>query len=352
MAATAGYPEYVMTLIPGRMPLLTPCVYPEFRDRTHRNLTNINRLFERARADLSRGIRRSSAAGDHFTPPPATLLSLAARVEPTAAWVAYSGNDPKANTAKPMQIALNSVSKTFDGKLALAPTTVEVAPRQTLVLIGPSGCGKSTLLRVVLGLIEPDAGTILFDGIALTEKTRLELRRRIGYVIQDGGLFPHLTAARNIAIVARHLGWDNQRIATRLSELCDLARIEPDLLDRYPAQLSGGQRQRVGLMRALMLDPKALLMDEPFGALDPIVRSALQEDMKAIFQRLHKTVLFVTHDMGEAGYLGDEIVLMRDGHVVQSGAARDLLERPAEPFVTEFIRAQRPLWTESQEVAR
>lgn len=250
-----------------------------------------------------------------------------------------------------MQISINKASKSFEGKQALAPTTLEVLPRQTLVLIGPSGCGKSTLLRVVLGLITPDSGIISFDGVPMTDKTRLELRRRIGYVIQDGGLFPHLTAARNITLVARHLGWDDQRIAVRLSELCDLARIEPDLLDRYPAQLSGGQRQRVGLMRALMLDPKALLMDEPLGALDPIIRAGLQEDLKAIFARLQKTVLFVTHDMGEAGYLGDEIVLMRDGRTVQRGHARELLERPAEPFVTEFIRAQRPLWTEQQEVA-
>ncbi|HEY3412738.1 MAG TPA: ATP-binding cassette domain-containing protein [Armatimonadota bacterium] len=250
-----------------------------------------------------------------------------------------------------MQISLNNVSKSFDGKVALANTTLEVPPQRTLVLIGPSGCGKSTLLRLVVGLLTPDSGAVAVDGAAMTEKTRMALRRRIGYVIQDGGLFPHLTAAGNIALVARHLGWDEQRIGQRLSELCDLARIEPYLLDRYPVQLSGGQRQRVGLMRALMLDPKALLMDEPLGALDPIVRSGLQEDLKAIFQRLNKTVLFVTHDMGEAGYLGDEIAMMRDGRIVQRGAVRDLLEQPADPFVTEFIRAQRPLWSDTAEAA-
>ncbi len=250
-----------------------------------------------------------------------------------------------------MRIALDNVSKSFHGKTAVAPTTLEVPPNRTLVFIGPSGCGKSTLLRLVVGLLAPDTGEVTFDGVPMTDKTRLGLRRRIGYVIQDGGLFPHLTAAGNISLVARHLAWDDGRIAARLSELCDLARMEEELLDRYPAQLSGGQRQRVGLMRALMLDPEALLMDEPLGALDPIIRAGLQEDLKAIFQRLQKTVLFVTHDMGEAGYLGDEIVLMRDGRIVQRGVARDLMERPAEPFVTEFIRAQRPLWSDMQEVA-
>ena len=134
-----------------------------------------------------------------------------------------------------MRITLNNVSKSFNGKPALAETTLEVPPNRTLVLIGPSGCGKSTLLRLVVGLLAPDTGTVTFDGVPMTEKTRMAMRRRIGYVIQDGGLFPHLTAAGNIAIVARHLGWDDHRIAGRLSELCDLARLEPDLLDRYPA---------------------------------------------------------------------------------------------------------------------
>ncbi|HEY3268477.1 MAG TPA: ATP-binding cassette domain-containing protein [Armatimonadota bacterium] len=250
-----------------------------------------------------------------------------------------------------MRIALNNVSKTFDGKTALAPTSLEVPPNRTLVLIGPSGCGKSTLLRLVMGLIGPDAGAVTFDGVPMTPKTSMELRRRLGYVIQDGGLFPHLTAEGNVTLVARLLRWDDLRIRARLSELCALTRLDPQLLDRYPIQLSGGQRQRVGLMRALMLDPEALLMDEPLGALDPVIRSGLQEDLKAIFQRLRKTVVFVTHDMGEAGYLGDEIVLMREGHIIQRGAAQNLLESPAEPFVTEFIRAQRPLWTGEREAA-
>jgi osmoprotectant transport system ATP-binding protein len=251
-----------------------------------------------------------------------------------------------------MRITLDNVSKSFDGKTAVAPVTLAVPPDRTLVLIGPSGCGKSTLLRLVVGILTPDTGAVTFDDVPMTARTCLELRRRMGYVIQDGGLFPHLTAAENVSLVARHLGWDARRIADRLSDLCELARLEPDLLTRYPLQLSGGQRQRVGLMRALMLDPEALLMDEPLGALDPIIRSGLQEDLKDIFSRLRKTVVFVTHDMGEAGYLGDEIALMRDGRIVQRGTANDLLDQPAEEFVTTFIRAQRPLWSAQREEAQ
>jgi osmoprotectant transport system ATP-binding protein len=247
-------------------------------------------------------------------------------------------------------ITLDDVSKSYDGKTALARTTLEVPPERCLALIGPSGCGKSTLLRLVVGLIPPDTGQITVAGTPLTKASCRALRLRMGYVIQDGGLFPHLTAAQNITLMARQLGWEPARVRKRLAELAELARLPLDLLDRYPAQLSGGQRQRVGLMRALMLDPEVLLMDEPLGALDPIIRSQLQADLKQIFQRLKKTVLLVTHDMSEAAYLGDEIALMRGGSIVQRGFVRELLERPVDPFVTEFIRAQRPLWSENVEV--
>lgn len=241
-------------------------------------------------------------------------------------------------------ITLERVSKRYDGKVALAETTLTVEARRALVLIGPSGCGKSTLLRLVVGLITPDTGRVMIDGTPMTPKTARALRRRLGYVIQDGGLFPHLTAGQNVSLLARHVGWEEARIERRLAELAELTRLPVEMLERYPQQLSGGQRQRVGLMRALMLDPEVLLLDEPLGALDPIIRSGLQEELKAIFQRLQKTVLLVTHDMGEAAYLGDEVVLMRDGVVVQRGTPRDLLDRPASPFVSEFIRAQRPHW--------
>jgi osmoprotectant transport system ATP-binding protein len=196
----------------------------------------------------------------------------------------------------------------------------------------------------VIGLIAADAGTIHFGEVAVGPASWREVRLRMGYVIQEGGLFPHLTAAENVALKARDLGWGDERIRERLAALAELTHFPRELLERHPAQLSGGQRQRVGLMRALMLDPEALLMDEPLGALDPIIRSRLQGELKEIVRRLGKTVLLVTHDMAEAAYLGDSIALMQEGRVVQHGALRELMERPAEPFVTEFIRAQRPMW--------
>ena len=170
-----------------------------------------------------------------------------------------------------------------------------------------------------------------------------DLRRRLGYVIQDGGLFPHLTAAANVVIMARYLGWPPARIDGRLSDLCDLTHLPRAALDRYPAELSGGQRQRVGLMRALMLDPDVLLLDEPLGALDPMVRSELQEELRDIFERLGRTVIFVTHDLAEAAFLADRIVLLAEGRVVQDGTLADLRDHPASPFVTAFLTAQRKL---------
>jgi len=246
-------------------------------------------------------------------------------------------------TEQAVGIALRGVRKRFGDTTALEATDLEVPPHRCLALIGPSGCGKSTLLRLVIGLIGPDEGEIHVGPTRMEPVARRALRLRMGYVIQEGGLFPHLTARENVSLVARDLRWDESRISTRIGELLALTGIEPPLLDRYPAQLSGGQRQRVGLMRALMLDPGVLLMDEPLGALDPVIRSRLQEDLRRLFARLRKTVLLVTHDMGEASYLGDEIAMMRAGRIVQRGSLADLLERPADPFVTEFIRAQRPL---------
>jgi osmoprotectant transport system ATP-binding protein len=246
-------------------------------------------------------------------------------------------------------ITLKEVSKSYRGKAALDRTSLEIGARNCLALIGPSGCGKSTLLRLVVGLIQSDTGEISVGGTPVTPASARSVRLRLGYVIQDGGLFPHLTAAGNVTLTACELRWPPDRIRKRVAELAELTRLPVDLLDRYPAQLSGGQRQRVGLMRALMLDPEVLLMDEPLGALDPIIRSQLQSDLKQIFQRLEKTVLLVTHDMGEAAYLGDEIALMRDGRILQRGRLKDLLDQPADPFVTVFIRAQRPLWSEKVE---
>ncbi len=236
---------------------------------------------------------------------------------------------------------LKGVSKQFAGHPALGPLTLTIPTGKTTVLIGPSGCGKSTLLRLLIGLIVPDGGTVSFADHLVTAVTARSVRRRTGYVIQDGGLFPHLSARGNVALLARHLGWPDTRIESRIAELAALTRFPSEGLERYPHQLSGGQRQRVGLMRALMLDPDALLLDEPLGALDPLVRAELQDDLRGIFQSLRKTVVLVTHDLGEAAFFADRIVLLKDGAIVQNGAPADLWHRPADPFVTRFVQAQR-----------
>jgi osmoprotectant transport system ATP-binding protein len=238
-------------------------------------------------------------------------------------------------------VILDNVSKSYGRHAAVAPTTLEFERGKTTVLIGPSGCGKSTLLRMIVGLVAPDTGSVLVDGRGVGGPGLDQARHGIGYVIQDGGLFPHLTARANVVLLARHLGWPPDRLAARTAELSRLVQLPQELLGRYPGELSGGQRQRIGLMRALMLDPPLLLLDEPLGALDPITRFELQDELKAIFHSLHKTVVIVTHDMGEAAHFGDIIVLLRAGRVVQRGALGDLLHRPADQYVTQFIRAQR-----------
>jgi osmoprotectant transport system ATP-binding protein len=197
------------------------------------------------------------------------------------------------------------------------------------------------VLRLIIGLLEPDSGSIHFDGEPVKPEAVLMMRRKMGYVIQEGGLFPHLTTHKNITLMASYLGWDTPRIETRVKELLRLTQFPEDGLKRYPAQLSGGQRQRVSLMRALMMDPELLLMDEPLGALDPMIRVDLQAELKRIFRELGKTVVMVTHDLGEAAYLADTIVMMREGEIVQSGTLGELVRSPADPFVMRFINAQR-----------
>jgi osmoprotectant transport system ATP-binding protein len=239
-------------------------------------------------------------------------------------------------------IHLRGVRKLLGGREVLRSIDLDVPSGKTTVLLGPSGCGKSTLLRLMLGLLWPDEGSVTIEGRRLEPSTVLDVRRRMGYVVQDGGLFPHLTAGGNASIVAHYLTWPTGRIGKRLEELAILCRLPAELLERFPTQLSGGQRQRVGLIRALMLDPAVLLLDEPLGALDPLVRAELQDDLREAFRTLGKTVVLVTHDLSEAAFFADDIVLLKDGRIVQRGSAADLARAPAEPFVTQFIRAQRP----------
>ena len=238
-------------------------------------------------------------------------------------------------------LELSEISKSFDGRLAVRVGRLTASAGETLVLIGASGSGKSTLLRLMVGLLRSDRGSVRLDGAEVSPASAPGLRRRMGYVIQDGGLFPHLTARGNVCLMARHVGWPADRIEKRLTELVELTRFPGDGLARYPVQLSGGQRQRVSLMRALMLDPDILFLDEPLGALDPLIRSDLQGDLRRIFRALGKTVVLVTHDLGEARYFADRVVLLHEGVVVQEGVFDDLIERPSDPFVTRFVQAQR-----------
>jgi osmoprotectant transport system ATP-binding protein len=244
-------------------------------------------------------------------------------------------------------IKLEDVTKTFGSTVALEQVSLNISPGQITVLIGPSGCGKSTLIRLMVGLIHPDSGKITIDNKELTGKNEGSVRQKIGYVIQEGGLFPHLTANKNISLMANYLGWNRTAISQRVIELCKLTKIPSEALNRFPAELSGGQRQRVSLMRALMLDPQILLFDEPLGALDPMIRFDLQTDLKNIFQKLQKTVVMVTHDLSEANFFGDIIILIKKGKIIQQGLLSDFQQSPAEDFVLKFVQAQRQSFIEN-----
>jgi osmoprotectant transport system ATP-binding protein len=239
-------------------------------------------------------------------------------------------------------IELRGVTVGLDGGAAVGPLDLAVARGETVAVIGESGAGKSTLLRLVLGLIAPERGTVRFDGAPVRAEDDA-LRRRIGYVVQGGALFPHLTAGDNATLVARHLRWDGERVARRLAELLRLVRLPDGVVHRYPRELSGGEAQRVSLVRALFLDPEALLLDEPLGALDPLTRALLQQDIRRMFAELGKTVVLVSHDLAEASFLAQRLVLLREGAVVQVGTVDDFVRRPADPFVARFVRAQRAL---------
>jgi osmoprotectant transport system ATP-binding protein len=240
-------------------------------------------------------------------------------------------------------ITLNDVTKRYpDGTVAVGDLSLELQSGEITVLLGSSGCGKTTTLRMINRLIEPTSGTIELDGRDLATVPVHELRRGIGYVIQQAGLFPHRTVADNIATVPKLLGWDRKRQRRRALELIDLVGLEQGMADRYPSQLSGGQQQRVGVARALAADPPVLLMDEPFGAVDPVRRGALQQEFRRLQRDLGKTVVFVTHDVDEAVLLGDRIAIMQQGgKVAQYGPPEALLAQPASEFVASFIGGTR-----------
>jgi osmoprotectant transport system ATP-binding protein len=238
-------------------------------------------------------------------------------------------------------LILQNISKTFENRPALTDVNLEVPKGATHALIGSSGSGKTTLLRITLGLIPMDTGYVKINEKALSTFTPTQWADRIGYVPQDGGLFPHISGRSNVSLIARLRGWNRARIDARIDELGKLVDLDAGVLARFPAELSGGQKQRVAIMRAAMMDPDVMLLDEPMAALDPLIRRSLQQELKSIFQRLDKTVLLVTHDLGEAAYLAEKITLLHDGKVVQSGSFGELLHHPADAFVTSFINAQR-----------
>jgi osmoprotectant transport system ATP-binding protein len=243
-------------------------------------------------------------------------------------------------------IALKEVTKRFPGaaRPAVDALTLDMSDGETVVLVGPSGCGKTTTMKMINRLEEPTSGTILVEGIDVMDRNPVELRRRIGYVIQSIGLLPHRTIAQNIATVAELVGWDRDRIRARIDELVEILALDPELLGRYPGELSGGQRQRVGVARALAVDPPVMLMDEPFGAVDPIVRERLQDQFLEIQRRLRKTIVFVTHDIDEAIKMADRIAIMNVGGVLEQYARpEEILRAPANEFVEKFVGSERGL---------
>ena len=241
-------------------------------------------------------------------------------------------------------IRLDKVSKSYGGAAAVRDVSFSVGSAETCVLVGPSGCGKTTTLRMINRVIEPSGGSIRVRGSDIASHDPVELRRSIGYVIQQVGLFPHMTVEDNVGIVPRLLGVSRQRRRGRVEELLHLVGLDPgQLMSRYPGQLSGGQQQRVGVARALAADPDIILMDEPFGAVDPLIRRQLQKELRRIQTAVHKAIVFVTHDLGEALYLADRIILMNDGRIAQQGTSRELLFSPDSPFVAEFFADSRDL---------
>jgi osmoprotectant transport system ATP-binding protein len=248
--------------------------------------------------------------------------------------------------SEPAEIGFRDVCKQYPGRstAAVQELSFEISPGEICVLIGPSGCGKTTALKMVNRLIPISSGDITIDGRSVRELPLTQLRRGIGYVFQQIGLFPHMTIESNIGAVPRLLGWSKSRIRERAGELLELVGLDPKSdLKRYPGEFSGGQQQRIGVARAMAADPPIMLMDEPFGAIDPIARDRLQNDFLRLHRQVRKTVIFVTHDIDEALKMGDRIAIMRDGHLVQYATADDLLASPANDFVASFVGEDRGL---------
>ncbi len=237
-------------------------------------------------------------------------------------------------------LRFSGVSKAYGEKTVVPSFDLTVESGEVLVLLGPSGCGKTTILRMVAGLVKATAGEIVVDDLVLNERNLPEVRRRLGYVIQEGGLFPHLTAAANVTLMARHQRWPRERRDQRLAELVEMTQFPPDALHRYPVELSGGQRQRVSLMRALFLSPRLLLLDEALGALDPLIRAGLQRDLKVVFERTGATVVIVTHDLVEASWFADRVCVLESGQIAQQGSFVEIMNNPANDFVRDFVNAQ------------
>jgi osmoprotectant transport system ATP-binding protein len=240
-------------------------------------------------------------------------------------------------------LTFENITKVYPGNVkAVDNLNLRIAKGELVVFIGPSGCGKTTSLKMVNRLIQPTSGKIYLDDMDTDHLDPVELRRQIGYVIQDIGLFPHKTVAANIAIVPKLKRWPKEKITQRVDELLQLVNMDPELFrNRVPNELSGGQQQRIGVLRALAAEPDVMLMDEPFGALDPITRDQLQDELKRLQQKLHKTIIFVTHDMDEALKIADRIVIMKDGLVLQASTPEEILREPANDFVRSFIGEER-----------
>lgn len=238
-------------------------------------------------------------------------------------------------------LVVDHVFKSYGESPVLNDVTLRLAPQETHCILGSSGSGKSTLVRAMLGLVRADRGRLQWQNQDLQALSSEQRARMIGYMPQEGGLFPHLNATDNVSIVARHLRWSEAKIQNRIEELLQIVPLQAQLLTRFPYELSGGQRQRLALMRAAFLDAELLLMDEPLGALDPMVRADLQHELRESFAKLRKTVVFVTHDLGEAAYLSQTVTLMHEGKVIQTGTMDELRDHPKSDFVTRFLSAQR-----------